>query len=61
MCGGVAVSRRGSICGMIEGIVPNDHPHEILRNLGVIIEAKDILRYQVFLHFLPHHILRLAF
>jgi hypothetical protein len=44
MCGGVAVSKRGSICGMIEGIVPKDHPHEILRNLGVIIDAPEILR-----------------
>jgi hypothetical protein len=44
MCGGVAVSKRGSICGMIEGIVPKDHPHDILRNLGVIIDAPDILR-----------------
>ena len=45
MCGGVAVSKRGSICGMVEGIVPKDHPQEILRNLGVIIDAPDILRF----------------
>lgn len=42
MCGGVAVSKRGSICGMIEGIVPNDHPNHVLRNLAVIIESNEI-------------------
>lgn len=30
---------------MVEGIVPKDHPQEILRNLGVIIDAPDILRF----------------
>jgi hypothetical protein len=44
MCGGIAVGKRGSICGMVEGIVPKEHPKEILRDLGVIIETPEILR-----------------
>lgn len=43
MCGGPVVGKRGSICGMIEGIVPVEHPTEAIRGSPVIIEAIDIL------------------
>lgn len=52
MCGGIAVSNRGSICGMIEASVPDNHPQEILRNLGVIIDSKEILEYKLLLTFI---------
>jgi Ni,Fe-hydrogenase III small subunit len=45
MCGGPVVGKRGSICGMIDGIVPIDHSVPELQGCPVITEAPDILRY----------------
>lgn len=45
MCGGPVVGSRGSICGMVEGIVPEDHPQESLRGKAVIIDSVDILQF----------------
>lgn len=45
MCGGPVVGQRGSICGMVEGIVPQEHPESFLRGAAVIIESPDILDF----------------
>jgi len=45
MCGGPIVGVRGSICGMVEGIVPTDHPSDELRGAVSMIEANDILKF----------------
>lgn len=45
MCGGPVVGRRGSICGMVEGVVPPEHPDETLRGSAVIIDSVDILDF----------------
>lgn len=45
MCGGPVIGSRGSICGMVEGIVPVDHSDESLQGKAVIIESSDILKF----------------
>ena len=49
MCGGPVVmtsegedQKASRICGMVEGIVPVDHPVEALQGLAVFIESDDI-------------------
>lgn len=47
MCGGPVLmtsedEKVSRICGMVEGIVPVDHPSEPLRGLAVFIESDDI-------------------
>ena len=47
MCGGPVVmtsqdEKVSRICGMVEGIVPVDHPAESLQGLAVFIESDDI-------------------
>lgn len=45
MCGGPVVGRRGTICGLIEGIVPPEHPDESLQGTAVIIDSVDVLSF----------------
>ena len=33
------------VCGMVEGIVPTDHPADAIRGLAVFIESDDILDF----------------
>ena len=50
MCGGPVLmtsedEKVSRICGMVEGIVPVDHPTEPLRGLAVFIESDDIWNF----------------
>lgn len=45
MCGGPVISHRDAIAGMVEGIVPLEHPEESVRGAASIIEAQEIRRY----------------
>ena len=39
------IGHRGSICGMIEGVVPGDNPTRRLRGKAVIIDSPDLLQF----------------
>jgi len=54
MCGGPAVLQRRAknsgkkvveVVGLLEGVVPADHPQALLRGAAVFVEAGDILRF----------------
>jgi hypothetical protein len=50
MCGGPALARKNTgdtvprICGLLEGIVPTDHPVEGLRGLASIVDSVEITK-----------------
>mmetsp|Transcript_24772 Transcript_24772/g.41903 ORF Transcript_24772/g.41903 Transcript_24772/m.41903 type:complete len:331 (-) Transcript_24772:234-1226(-) len=45
MCGGPVIGQRGTICGLIEGIVPPEHPDAALQGTAVIIDSIDIMTF----------------
>jgi len=47
MCGGPAVfcGPGAEVVGLLEGVVPADHPQALLRGAAVFVEAAEILRF----------------